>query len=63
MTGGPDDGSELYRLGDEPCLICGETIPIDWDGLLVWHYKGKTLGQLSWCSGSRQRLHPDYLGA
>ena len=63
MTGGPDDGSELYQRGDEPCLVCGEIVAIDWDGLLVWHYRGKDIGQLSWCPGSRQRLTTAFLDA
>jgi hypothetical protein len=63
VTGGPDDGADLYPPGQEPCLICGHLIGVDWDGLLVWHYRGKELHQLSWCPGSRQRVTTDFLDA
>lgn len=49
MTGGPEDGTELYADGDVPCLECGRHIAEDWDGPVVWHYAAADV----WCPGSR----------
>lgn len=54
MTGGPNDGAELYLDGTEPCLECGRVVGVDWDGLLTWHYRPRKAQQpLMWCRGSR----------
>lgn len=55
MTGGPDDGGDLYAVDEFPCLVCGRAINLDWDGVLCWHFVGPNvdLGDGEWCPGSR----------
>jgi hypothetical protein len=55
MIGGPDDGASLYPEDRVPCLVCGTTIGVDYDGYVTWHFAGQVnnLGDNDWCPGSR----------
>lgn len=52
QVGGAEDGNNLYQEGQEPCLVCGRIVNMDWDGVLVWHYQGPA-SLFAWCPGSR----------
>jgi hypothetical protein len=68
VTGGPDDGAELYPPDHEPCLVCAGVFPLDWDGVgVVWHLSRRGLGTVAGkpahCPGSRKRLATVWLDA